>query len=400
MGLYLSFYSTDVRAASDGAYDLGTSIKQFKDLWLTGKAYIDGIGESVLFDSAAQAQFRDTTTYIWSSAAGYLTFVSGTQIDLQANVGMSAKNFIFDTVTGVMIGTTTNVKLAFFGTTPVVQQSGSIKTALANLGLVVNGWYVPSVATTSATYTIGTANEYLICNSGTTFSVNLPLAIGSYREYLIKNVGSATVTLTANTADRIDGQATASINQYEAIKVMDFTYSATVSSSSGDLAPHNMSGYSAPSPYQATASTEYAGLQAYKAFENNVGANQYWLTNGAATGWLQIYIGTANTYTVSSYGIKVNTIPEASRAPKNWTLLGSNNTTGSWTTLDTVSDQTGWTSGQLRTFTCANTTAGAFSYFRVDITSNNGDASYTQIAELYLYYSIPSSGSAGAWVIV
>lgn len=49
---------------------------------------------------------------------------------------VGAFNFISDTVTGIKIATATNQKLGFFNSTPIVQPTGSIITALNNLGLI------------------------------------------------------------------------------------------------------------------------------------------------------------------------------------------------------------------------------------------------------------------------
>jgi hypothetical protein len=56
-----------------------------------------------------------------------------------ADQTISTHNIITDTSTGSKIGTATNQKLGFFNSTPVVQQTGDLVTALSNLGLVVSG---------------------------------------------------------------------------------------------------------------------------------------------------------------------------------------------------------------------------------------------------------------------
>lgn len=89
MAKILTIASTSLSPGADNLMDLGTSALQYKDLWVTGTAYIDNIGESVLVASDYQVQFRDTTTYLFSSATGYLTLVAGTQIDLQSTVSIS-----------------------------------------------------------------------------------------------------------------------------------------------------------------------------------------------------------------------------------------------------------------------------------------------------------------------
>lgn len=149
-----------------------------------------------------------------------------------------------------------------------------------------------------------------------------------------------------------------------------------------DLVPHNMTANNVPSPFVASASGEYNGdFRAYKAFDGNPGTWDRWTPN-ARTGWLQIYLVTKcflNNYTVSVGLIE----SEMDRAPQDWTLLGSNNGT-TWDTLDTVTGQTGWTVGEQRNFVC-DTQGTAYSYFRINISLNNGNTKYVHVRELYLY---------------
>ena len=153
-----------------------------------------------------------------------------------------------------------------------------------------------------------------------------------------------------------------------------------------DVAPHNMTSDSAPSPYVASASSQYAEFGPYRAFDGAVSLGHYWLTGSTQSGWLKIDMGSGNTYKLSYYQLQMNTIPETARAPKDWTLQGSNNDSD-WDILDTVTDQTGWGSGELREFLC-DVTSTAYRYFKVVVTANNGD-SYLQIAELYLFSEWP-----------
>ena len=81
-----------------------------------------------------------------------------------------------------------------------------------------------------------------------------------------------------------------------------------------------------------------------------------------------------NKYTVANSG-RVN-IPD--RAPKDWTMQGSNNGS-TWTTLSTVIGETSWTQGETRTFTFTNSTA--YLYYKLDITANNGNAA-TEVGEI------------------
>lgn len=219
--------NTLVTAGADNTSDIGSSSIQWKDLWVTGTAYIDAVGEDLPVMGTFRVSWGSAATaYMFSSTNGYLAIVASTQIDLMSNVGISAKNIVIDTVTGVKVGTITNSKIGFFGSTPVVQQSGNIITALATLGLITGGTVpgsTPTITTTSTTYLLTSADKYLICNSGTSFAVTLPVAAGSYQEFMVKNIGAGTVTLTANGADSIDGTSTTTLVQYSFNKVFDFS---------------------------------------------------------------------------------------------------------------------------------------------------------------------------------
>ena len=88
------------------------------------------------------------------SAAGLATFAGVTLTD--------ATNLVFGTSTGTKIGTATSQKLGFYNATPIIRPSGSIITALSNLGLVGS----PTLASTALSDTATLA--YL--NAANTFT--------------------------------------------------------------------------------------------------------------------------------------------------------------------------------------------------------------------------------------
>lgn len=63
-----------------------------------------------------------------------------------------ATNIIINTTTGTKIGTSTSQKLAFYNSTPIVQPSGNVLTALSNLGLIASPT-LPNLTATDATLT-------------------------------------------------------------------------------------------------------------------------------------------------------------------------------------------------------------------------------------------------------
>lgn len=88
-----------------------------------------------------------------------LTFADGTDIAI-------------NTITGTKIGTATNQKLSFYNSTPIVQPSGSVITALTNLGLVAS----PTIAITEVS-TFSSANLHGRLTDETGSGSGTPLAV-------------------------------------------------------------------------------------------------------------------------------------------------------------------------------------------------------------------------------
>ena len=93
--------STEVKPKTDNTLDIGTSALQFKDMYLNGKAYIDGLGETLLVDTDKAIQFRDSALSINSSTDGQLDIDADTELELVA------PTVDIDASTAVTIDTTT-----------------------------------------------------------------------------------------------------------------------------------------------------------------------------------------------------------------------------------------------------------------------------------------------------
>ena len=69
---------------------------------------------------------------------------------------------------------------------------------------------------------------------------------------------------------------------------------------------------------------------------------------------------------------------------------GSNDNS-SWTTVDTVTGQTGWTNYQTRYFKVD--TPGSYRYYKLVVTTNNGATDYVSIAEIQLKGAVVYPGN-------
>ena len=142
-----------------------------------------------------------------------------------------------------------------------------------------------------------------------------------------------------------------------------------------DLAPHNMTGDGAPSPYVASSDQEEWGTHAFNVFDGSDGTG---LAPYGLPFYAQIDLGSIGP-TLTKYAVKGN----GNRAPNAWTLNGSDDGT-TWTELDTRTGQASWGNPEMRTFTLTGVTTG-YRYYRLTTTAYNGDGNGPSVNELYLY---------------
>jgi len=149
-----------------------------------------------------------------------------------------------------------------------------------------------------------------------------------------------------------------------------------------DLVP-TMTANNVPSPFVISASSELLpNYPAWQAFDDDRGYLNCWFTNASPTGWLKVDLGAGNEAVVRKYTLTCESHSTGvARSPRDWTLQGSNNDSD-WDILDT---QTGITPSfyQIQSFTFTN--SSAYRYYKINVTANNGDASYLGIAQMELF---------------
>ena len=128
-----------------------------------------------------------------------------------------------------------------------------------------------------------------------------------------------------------------------------------------------------------TASSQiHEGESKEMAFDNTTSTK--WLTNYTPTGWIQFQFPDGEQYEIARYSIaSANDAPD--RDPDSWILYGSNDG-ANWDAVDTRGDQSWPDRYYRREFICAD--PNAYSYYRLDITSNNGSSNLTGFSEMEL----------------
>jgi lysophospholipase L1-like esterase len=148
-----------------------------------------------------------------------------------------------------------------------------------------------------------------------------------------------------------------------------------------DVAPHNMTSNTLPTPYVASASSEYdATYKAFNVFDGS--ATTYWVSTTSLPAQLKLDLGSSGAQTVRSFAIKAGDASHVTQAPKDFTFEGSNDNS-TWVTLRTLTGQIGWAAGEVRAFSCVS--AASYRYYRLNVSANVAGTVFVRVAELYMY---------------
>lgn len=148
-------------------------------------------------------------------------------------------------------------------------------------------------------------------------------------------------------------------------------------STSGNIIPL-MTSNTAPSGVASASGIYSATFDAYRAFDQTSHPLGWYERSGFTTGWLQYQFSGGQII------IKYALMPAwgyANAAPKNWTILGSNDGV-SWTTLDTRIGEVFATDSTVKKYSFSNSTS--YTYYRINVTLNGGNASYLGVGFLAL----------------
>lgn len=138
----------------------------------------------------------------------------------------------------------------------------------------------------------------------------------------------------------------------------------------------------------STSHSSYPGTKLYDGLYGNDGGVGRWLAGAKGEAWVTAHFKDGSTYAPNYYTVVGLNLPNfATRDPKAFKLEASaSGEDGSWTVLDSRTDQIDWVEAEERSFSFANSTG--YSWFRFVITENNGwtePASYTGAGELKLF---------------
>ena len=180
---------TEIKPKTTNTLSIGTASLQFKDLYIDGTAYIDGIGEDTLVATDKKVQFRDAAIFINSSTDGQLDIDADTEIEITtATLDINA--------TATDISGTLNVAGALTAASfPATSLTGTVADARLPASISSDITGNAATATTLATArTIG----------GTSFDGSANIAVGL--------AATATTLATARTIGGVSFNGSANIN--------------------------------------------------------------------------------------------------------------------------------------------------------------------------------------------
>ncbi|HML74157.1 MAG TPA: hypothetical protein PKB02_06645 [Anaerohalosphaeraceae bacterium] len=136
-------------------------------------------------------------------------------------------------------------------------------------------------------------------------------------------------------------------------------------------------GISRTAYYQFSWSTQINNQESARLVLDKLTSSKWLTLGGNVTGWLQYQFLGKGAYSINGYRIaSANDAP--GRDPRDWTLEGSHDGT-EWFVIDTRTGESWPERFQYREFTFDN--AIAYSYYKLNITANNGDGSLTGFSE-------------------
>ncbi|WZP01264.1 discoidin domain-containing protein (plasmid) [Isosphaeraceae bacterium EP7] len=181
-------------------------------------------------------------------------------------------------------------------------------------------------------------------------------------------------------------------------------YRLDVTANNGDATATQLGGVDLRAPQASTrsvsalgwasaSSTPSATQGAGVAFDQTTGTT--WLSG--TTPWLQYQFGNGEAYAVTQYQLTSgsDTFTYQGRAPKDWQLQGSVDGV-SWATLDSRTNAAVTANSTTTTYTVAS--PGVYRFYRLNVTANNGDPTYTQLADVQLLAVVSGATTGVAFV--
>jgi hypothetical protein len=181
----------------------------------------------VTASQAISSSFAATASFAPNFANTNLTFTSsrahntdGNAFELTTDGGGYTEGFIYLDSEEYYAGIGRAYAYSFGGTYSIYNDNFAIVEVTDNKTFKSNFGFQKSFLSITSAFTLDAQYHVVNCPANT-FTITLPAAsIGPGREYIIKNSGTGIITVAASGSQRIDGEATQSLNQLDAITIV------------------------------------------------------------------------------------------------------------------------------------------------------------------------------------
>ena len=205
--------ASEIKPKTTNTLDIGTASLQFKDMYIDGTAYIDGIGEDVLVATDKKIQLRDTAISINSSTDGQL------DIDADGEVEIATGTLDVNATTTDISGTLT------VGGTLTASSGGSLTGTWSDLGTVttvdINGGTVDGAVIGGASAAAGTFTTLAATSLNSTAIGNSSASTGAFTTLTAStslNVNSSTTITGVLDEDNMASNSAAKLATQQSIK--------------------------------------------------------------------------------------------------------------------------------------------------------------------------------------
>lgn len=199
-----------------------TSLTFTGSVLATSGLTVDGSpGPGLITINGSSTSISVGTTFNLNNSDGNVLQVSASGNTITV---LDAYDIPLGSTTGTKIGTATTQKLAFYNSTPVVQPTGSVATALQTLGLVGSATYADLLAAAN-TFTNSSGNTFNIQNNTT--SANSAV--------LLTNTTAATAGVTIQNSPALEYKGTARVSGASKVQGMRAVFVPSTADTRGSL---------------------------------------------------------------------------------------------------------------------------------------------------------------------
>jgi hypothetical protein len=184
---------------------------------------LTGANNCVFGPNAGLVLGSGSNNCLYGSAAGGALSTGGSN----AFFGTNAGNVVTTGTINIAVGNNAGASFTATGSNQIDIGGAFLRDTTDNITVQatttkINSGRLKKFSIKTANYTLVAADHHIVCDSATAFTLTLPAATGSGREFIITNVNTGAITVDANAAETINGALTVVLPINTSISIMDY----------------------------------------------------------------------------------------------------------------------------------------------------------------------------------